>query len=262
MNDDYILLSDTQVAAATLLILINAGLSAALGLGLGRRLLTAAVRMTVQLLLVGLVLRWVFALDRWWAVAGVLSLMTLTAGISAVRRTDRRFAGVWTAGIVSVWSSAWIVGALALLVIVRVEPWWRPQYAIPLVGMILGNTLTGISLGLDRFVGEVETRRDEVETLLALGATRWEAAAGPLREAVRTGMIPILNAMLVAGIVSLPGMMTGQLIAGADPLQAVRYQIVIMFLIASGSALGTVVAVLLSYRRLFDSRHRVRLEGK
>jgi putative ABC transport system permease protein len=122
--------------------------------------------------------------------------------------------------------------------------------------MILGNTLNGVSLGLDRLGGELSGKRDQVEALLALGATRWEAARGPIRQAVRTGLIPTINAMMVVGIVSLPGMMTGQLLAGTSPVEAVKYQVVIMFLIASGTALGTVSVVLLSYRRLFNEDHQ------
>jgi putative ABC transport system permease protein len=102
---------------------------------------------------------------------------------------------------------------------------------------------------------ELTARRDRVEMALALGATRWEAARDPARQAARAGMIPTLNQMAVVGVVSLPGMMTGQVLAGQSPLQAVRYQIVIMFLIAAASALGTVGAVWLTYRRLFSSDH-------
>ena len=122
--------------------------------------------------------------------------------------------------------------------------------------MILGNTLNGISLGLDRFGEELAGKRDQVETLLALGASRWEAARGSIQIAVRTGMIPTINTMMVVGIVSLPGMMTGQIIAGMAPNQAVLYQIVIMFLIAAGTSIGTVSVVLLAYFRLFNSRHQ------
>ena len=116
--------------------------------------------------------------------------------------------------------------------------------------------MNGISLGLDRLGGELAAKRAQVEALLALGATRWEAARQPIQEAVRTGLIPIMNSMMVVGIVSLPGMMTGQILAGANPVEAVKYQIVIMFLIASGTALGTVSVVLLSYRRLFNTSHQ------
>ncbi|MCP3974707.1 MAG: ABC transporter permease, partial [bacterium] len=132
----------------------------------------------------------------------------------------------------------------------------QPQYAIPLLGMVLGNTLNGISVGLNAFTEALVTRRDKVESLLALGATRWEAALGPIQHAVRTGMIPIVNSMMIVGVVSLPGMMTGQLVTGVAPIQAVKYQIVIMFLIASATALGTVAAVVLSFVQLFNSEHQ------
>ena len=190
--------------------------------------------------------------DRW---------MTLIAGIAAVRRTSRRFPGVWLSSTLSILVSSWVVAGIALTAIVRVEPWYLPQYAIPLLGMILGNALTGISLGLDRFTEALVRGRDEVELYLTLGGTRWDAALPAIREAVRTGMIPILNSMTVVGLVSLPGMMTGQLLAGVPPSEAVKYQIVIMFLIASVTGLGTVGAVLLSYTRLFNHRHQFLFEA-
>jgi len=252
----YLELSYWQVALATLLILFNGALSLVLKLGLGRRLLIAASRTTVQLLLVGLVLQKVFALRHWAPVLGLGLAMVLIAGLAAVRRTSRRFPGIWLSSTLSILVSSWVVAGIGLGAIVRVEPWYLPQYAIPFLGMILGNALTGISLGLDRFTEALVQGRDQVELYLALGATRWEAALPAIRQAVRTGMIPILNSMTVAGLVSLPGMMTGQLLAGVPPAQAVKYQIVIMFLIASVTGLGTVGAVLLSYLRLFNRRHQ------
>jgi putative ABC transport system permease protein len=251
-------LSYWQVAAAASLIVVNGVISILLGLDLHRRLLLASVRTVSQLLLVGLVLQWVFSRSSWYVVIGLMIFMVIVAGVSAVQRTERRFPGMWADSILSMWASSWMVAAVALFLVVDVEPWFTPQYAIPLLGMILGNTLTGISLGLDRFSNELVERRNEVEGLLALGATRWEAARGSVRTAVRTGMIPILNSMMVVGIVSLPGMMTGQLLAGVDPIQAVRYQVVIMFFIASATGLGTVGVVLLAYRRLFNARHQFR----
>lgn len=131
-------------------------------------------------------------------------------------------------------------------------------HLIPLLGMVLGNGLTGISLCLDEMTRHLDLERGRVETELALGATRWEAARGPVREAVRRGMIPVINSMMVVGIVSLPGMMTGQILAGADPLVAVRYQIVILFMIAGATSFGCMLLALHAYRRLFDEAHRLR----
>jgi putative ABC transport system permease protein len=183
--------------------------------------------------------------------------MTFIAGIAAVRRTERRFPGVYLASSVSILVSSWTVTAFGIMAVLnKADAWYEPQYTIPILGMILGNTLTGISLGLGRLEDDLVVRRDLVEMSLALGATSWEAARGPVRQAVRTGMIPTINSMMVTGIVSLPGMMTGQLLSGVSPLEAVKYQIVIMFLIASGTALGTVGVALLSFRCLFNRQHQ------
>ena len=149
---------------------------------------------------------------------------------------------------------------LTTLGIIQVQPWYDPQYFIPLLGMVLGNTLTGISLGLDRFMESLVNQRQKIETLLALGATRWEATHEEVKAAIKTGMIPMINSMMVMGIVSLPGMMTGQILAGANPLDAVRYQIIIIFAIASATALGTLGVVLLAWQALLNSSHQLCLD--
>jgi putative ABC transport system permease protein len=245
-----------DVAIAALLVFVNGAVSVLLKLDLERKLAWAAVRTVVQLLAIGYVLGWVFAFDCWYVVLALMALMTLIAGIAGSDRGERTYAGQRIDSIVSIWVSAWLVAAVGLFAVIRIRPWYEPQYAIPILGMILGNTLTGVSLGVERMMQELTARRDRVDSALALGATRWEAAQAPAREAVRAGMIPTLNQMAVVGVVSLPGMMTGQVLAGQSPLQAVRYQIVIMFLIAASSALGTVGAVLLAYRRVFSPEHR------
>jgi putative ABC transport system permease protein len=231
-------LSLWDVAIAALLIVVNGVVSVALKLDLERKLAWAAVRTVVQLLAIGYVLGWVFQFDRWFVVLPLMVVMTLIAGFAGAQRGARTYAGQRRDSIVSIWVSSWLVAAVGLFVVIRIRPWYEPQYAIPILGMILGNTLTGVSLGIERMTEELTARRDRVDMALALGATRWEAAQGPARQAVRAGM------------------MTGQVLAGQSPLQAVRYQIVIMFLIAASSALGTVGAVLLTYRRLFSADHR------
>jgi putative ABC transport system permease protein len=253
---NYQNLSATDLSIAAGLILINGALSLLLKLGLERQLLWASVRTVVQLLAVGYLLGWVFAHANGYVVLPLMCLMTLVAGVSAAGRGKRTYAGQWVDSVVSVWSSSWLVAAIGLFVIIRIRPWYEPQYAIPILGMILGNTLTAVSLGIERMTQELMSGRTTIEMILALGGTRWEAAQSAARQAVRAGMMPTLNQMTVVGIVSLPGMMTGQVLAGEDPESAVRYQIMIMFLIAAGSALGTVCAVLLTFRRLFSADHR------
>lgn len=259
---DVIRLTPWDLALAALLVLALAFLVWRGGLGNGRGLLIGAARTAVQLALIGLVLETLFRFSSllWVALLGVA--MVLLAGREVMARQQRRLAGSWGYGLGTgaMFVSAFAVTVLALTVLVQPEPWYRPQYAIPLLGMLLGNTMSGIALGLDRLTATACAQRGPVEARLILGAT-WSEAIAPLRrEAMRAGLTPIINAMAAAGIISLPGMMTGQILAGAPPLEAVKYQILIMFLIAAGTGFGTLLAVWFAARRLFDERERLRLD--
>jgi putative ABC transport system permease protein len=253
-------ISDLQLVLAASLMVVSLLLSWRLRLGLGRDILISSVRMVVQLLLVGLILEWVFSLQNPWLVLGIALVMTALAAHAASGRPKRTYPKLLLDSFVSILFSSLLLTGLVLKGILDVQPWYLPQYLVPILGMVLGNSLTGVSLSVDRFTASLASGRAEIEGLLALGATRREAAHSPLREALRAGMIPTLNSMAVMGIVSLPGMMTGQILAGAAPQTAVRYQILIMFVIAGSAALGCLLSLELAFRRLFDTSHRLRLD--
>jgi putative ABC transport system permease protein len=188
--------------------------------------------------------------------------MICFAGYEVMSRQEARFRGLWAYGIgtTSVLFAGALVTVFALATQIQADPWYHPQYAIPLLGMILGNTMTGIAIGLNTLTGLVRRERAAIETLLALGETRTVAFRPYVRSAARSGLIPILNAMSAAGVVSLPGMMTGQILSGVDPMEAIKYQIMIMFLIGGGTGLGVIAAVHAGAHRLSDARHRLRLD--
>jgi putative ABC transport system permease protein len=242
---------DLVVAAA--LILVAVALSAYQKLGLERQILLGALRATVQLIAVGYLLAWVFATHRWGIVLAVLAVMVAVATITAARRqgkTRRDRATVFPIAGFAILAGAALTLVYVTTVIVHVQPWYSPRYLIPLFGMILANAMNAAALALERLQSEVEGRRGEVEALLALGATPGQAAAEPMRKATIAAMIPAVNALAVVGIVSLPGMMTGQILAGADPTLAVRYQLVVMFMLTAANAITAALAVTL-YRRTF-----------
>lgn len=249
-----------DLAAASLLLLLNGMLSLWLSLGIERQLLVAAVRMVVQLIAVGAVLTLLFgtASLAWTCVMGLA--MVLLAGREIMARQVHRLAGWWGYGLgtaTMAFASASLT-LLALLGSIRPDPWFAPQYAIPLFGMILGNAMTGISLGLDALTTAVVAEKPAIEARIALGASRFEALQPILRQALRRGLMPTINAMAAMGIVSLPGMMTGQILAGVPPEQAVRYQLLIMFLISGSTGLGLFMALVGGAWRLTDHRHRLR----
>ena len=238
---DYLPLSIGHLSFAAILILINGCVSVAMKLNLERSLILASIRTVVQLLLIGGILGWVFTQDDWRWVMLLVSFMTVVAGLTSVSRLSHRYDHVYVNTVLSMWTSSWLIGGYSLLFVFRgIEPWYQPRYLIPVLGMILGNTLNGISIGLDTLLRSLAQQHRLVENRLALGANRWEACLPELRTAIASGMTPIINSMMVVGLVSLPGMMTGQLLAGAKPWDAVKYQIALMFIIASATALGTV----------------------
>lgn len=257
-----IALTPLDLGTTAILVLLLAAMSMILRLGVEWQLIIAALRTTIQLLLIGMVLKTVFGYAELHWIGLITLVMLLIAGREVMVRQQHRLAGWWGFGVgtLSMFVSTFAITVLALLVVIGTDPWYQPQYAIPLLGMMLGNTMNGIALGLDRLTHSARERRATIEARLTLGQTWRQAITDIRRNSMRTGMIPIINAMAAAGLVSLPGMMTGQILAGAPPVEAVKYQILIMFMITAGTGFGTMAAVWLASRRLFDERHRLRLE--
>lgn len=257
-----ITLSPWDLALASTMVLLLALISRRMQFAVGKRLVVAALRTTLQLTLIGFVLKVLFENATLWWVGLLAMMMLLIAGREVMARQELRFSGGWGYGVgtLSMFISSFAVTVLALNLLIQPEPWYLPQYAIPLLGMLLGNTMNGISLGLDRLTTSAWQQRQIIEARLMLGQTAAQAIAGIRRESMRVGLVPMINAMAAAGVISLPGMMTGQILAGAPPLEAVKYQILIMFLITAGTGFGTLGAVWLGARRLFDERERLRLD--
>ena len=247
----------TDLALAAALIFVAIGISHWQKLGLARSFLMGAVRAVLQLVAIGYVLVYVFAFASWWLVLLTLAAMLVAATATATRRTGRRAPGqrraMWTISGTAMFVSAGLILAYVTGVVLRVHPWYQPRYLIPLFGMIVGTAMNGAALGAERFESEMESRRGEVEAYLALGATPARAAAEPVRRALVASLIPAVNGLMVVGLVQLPGMMTGQILAGQSPLLAVRYQIVVAFMLAGATAMTTVIVVLWYRRKFFTA---------
>jgi len=255
-------LEATDVAIAAAMVLLNAAVSLALRLHLHWRLLWAALRMVVQLLLVGWILRMVFQSASPTATLLIAAVMLAAAAREVAVRPTRRLksGGNYRIGMAAVGLSGVATVALALLTAIRPDPWYDPRYAIPLTGIVLGSVLNAASLGLDSFFDDVALGRAAIEAQLSLGSTIHQALAGPIRTSIRRGMIPIINQMSAAGIITLPGIMTGQLLAGVDPIDAVKYQILLLFLLTGAGGLAATGGVYMAARSLTDERQRLRLD--
>jgi putative ABC transport system permease protein len=258
--NDLIQLTPVDLLVATVLVIAAGLVSLAMRLDIEKRLAISTIRTVVQLGLVGLILERVFALRRPVLIMAILAVMIIFAGREASNRSSRSYRGMRWDSLLAMGATCLVVGAVVTQVVVGVQPWYEPQYVIPLLGMILGNSLNGVSICLERLLEHLSVRRHEVELRLVFGATRAEALKEPVRAAVRTGMIPVTNMMAAAGIVSLPGMMTGQILAGAPPMQAVAYQIVIMFTLAAANAMGSMLIAIAAAKRLVAPGGRLRIE--
>lgn len=255
-------ISPGDLSIAAILVLLSALCSLLLSLRVHKALLVASARMVVQLLLVGFVLRIVFRIDRPGLTLLVLVLMAGAAIYEVGARQQRRLRGGWhyLAGGAPMVSAALLIVVLALTTALRPSPWYDARAAIPLSGIILGNVMNAVSLALNYFFTAAWRERAAIEAQLALGARRFQALRNVIVEALRTALIPIINQMAAAGLVTLPGIMTGQLLAGMDPLGAAQYQIFLMGLMLGASFLATLGALALAAARITDERDRLRLD--
>ena len=248
-----VLIGWPQLLLASGFVVVTGALALWMQLGVTKDLAIGAVRTYVQLLLLGLVLGWAFQADRWYWVVGILAIMTVAAARIILKRAPDAPSGLFLAAVTSMAVTGITVTFAVTSLVIGADPWYAPRYVIPIAGMVLGNSMTGIALSLERVFSDLDARADEVLAMSALGATPWEAAHPSIRTALRAGLIPAINSMAAAGIVFIPGMMTGQILAGADPLEATKYQIVVMLMVAAAEVVGAVIAVLMSYKRRFTA---------
>ena len=262
MNAGVVSLGPLDLVIAAGMVLAAAGLSFWQQLAISKRLLIAAARTVLQLLLIGLVLKWLFAHQALYWVLAWGFVIVLVAGREAIVRQQYRFTGGWSYKLstFSIFVSSFSVSFFVLLAVIQQTPWYLPQYAIPLLSMVIGNTMTAVALALDQLTTQAWQQRAVIENRLALGETAWQAISDIRRNSIRVGMIPIINAMATAGLVNLPGMMTGQILSGVSPLEAVKYQILIMFMISTAAAIGSIIAVGFGAQHIFDARQRLRAD--
>jgi len=251
MNYTYIPISNLQLILSVSLVIITGLVSTLFRLGMLKSLLWGSVRAFLQLTLIGYALTFIFKNNQLYIIIPVIFLMCLIASREASRRVGKAPGNPMLVSFIALTASTFVVGLIVVMLVISPQPLYSAQVMIPIFGMILGNSMNGIALSLDRMYSEIESHIDEVEQLLCLGATPWEAVRNYIKKAVSAGMTPTINSLMVVGLVSLPGMMTGQILAGMDPREAVRYQFVVMIMIAAAVAIGCLMIVGMSYKKLF-----------
>ena len=259
MNDAVMNLSVVQLSIAYIFVLLLLVIFKSRGIKRGKQILIASTRMTIQLTLMGYVLMFVFDNPSWWLTSLMIIIMITFAIYNSIKRVKTQM----SKELKRIIAFSMICGALAtaiffIIVVLQVRPWFNPQYFIPISGMIIGNSMTGIALGANKLCSDIEDKRVEIENSLMLGASPVVATREIVNNAFDSAILPTMNNMLTMGIVSLPGMMTGQILSGTFPLTAIKYQIGIMLAILGSTGLATVLFVTFGYRTFFTKDNRLK----
>ena len=248
-----------QLVYCLVFILIASAGSLVLKLGLERDLVIGTIRTFAQLGVMGYVLKFIFDLDNAWLILLLFSFMVFWAAHAIRGRVKEQAVQIFIPTFISMVLSYTLVSIIVTSVIVQVKPWYTPQYFIPLSGMIIGNSMNAITIALDRLFSDIRKQRDQVELALCLGATYQEATMSIFRDTIRAGMIPSINALMTVGLVSIPGMMTGQILAGSNPVIAIKYQIIVMLMLVASTAIGSMIVITVMRKRCFTKAHQLML---
>ena len=251
-----------QMAAAYLFVLILLILVRARKISREKEIIIASIRMTLQLILVGYILVYLFNNIHPVSTVLVIAIMEVFAIFNIYKRTKAKL----SKAIKRIIAFSMLTGTLSsltyfLLVVIRISPWYDPRYFIPIAGMLIGNSMTGISLGVSRLVDGMNSERHLVESALMLGATPKMAARQIMDRAFDAAILPTINSMVGMGIVFLPGMMTGQILSGISPVTAIEYQIAIMLGIMGSVALTVILFVQLGYKTFFNEQKQLVLDA-
>lgn len=249
-------MTDSALIASSSLVVFTLLISYWQHLKMEKEILIGTFRAVVQLLLIGFVLQYIFNTDQWPFTLGMLLLMILVASVNAAKRGQGipnaffiTTIAISTGGVVTM-TTLILVGAISFV----------PSQTIPVAGMVIGNAMAASGLTMVRLKQAIEERRLEILTALSLGATPRQAVAGSLQKAIKMGMIPTVDSLKTMGIVQLPGMMTGLILAGANPVLAVRYQIMIVFVISAAVSISCFISSILAYRSFFNASYQLKTE--
>ncbi len=259
MNSSIIDISWFNVALTSLLVLAAGICSIYLNLKLEKDMLVGTIRTFLQLFLLGYVLKIVFALNNPFVVFLLFAFMIVFAARIISGRVKERRIPYFLPVLASMFLSYMIINIFVMSAIIQATPWYNPVYFIPIGGMIIGNSMNAISISMNNWFEGLSKERDRIELYLSLGATPIESSRENFKDSIKAGMIPSINALMSVGVVSIPGMMTGQILAGISPLIAIKYQIIIMLLIVGATAISTILALHIVRRLSFASNQQLKI---
>lgn len=242
-----------ELFLALILVGVAIGISYYKKISLEKDLLIGTIRSFVQLIAIGYALELVFNLNKLWLILLVILIMVIIGGQTAGSRSRGSLKGFGISTFSIGIGTFFTLGLLLLLGIITADP----KYVIPLAGMTIGNSMNASALALERMHSEMKNKKDQIEQALSLGVTSTQAVEGSFKATVKAAMIPTLNLMKVVGLVQLPGAMTGMILAGASPLEAVKLQIIVVYMLICAVSIAAVITTRLSQNTYFTKFHQL-----
>jgi putative ABC transport system permease protein len=228
--------------------------------GLVKETLVAVIRMTIQLFLVGLYLEFLFTFNNPWVNIAWVLVMIIVASLATTRRSELQPRLFFLPIALAILVSMIVIDAFFLGLVIRPENFFEARYFIPITGMIIGNCMERNIIALNSFRGQILREMPTYRYFIANGATRHEALLPFIRNALRNAFNPLIANMAVIGLIALPGTMTGQILGGSSPNQAIRYQILLLLGIFIATMMTVVLTLVLSRRMLFDEMDNLKEE--
>ncbi len=261
MTESIFDISIISLVTAYIFVLILIFIVKKENIGHEKQILLASFRMTIQLVLVGYVLTYVFENPNPFVTVLILLVMEAFAIFNIYSRVEKKLSKKLKIVIgLSMFSGTLVSILFFLFIVINIEPWFMPQYFIPISGMLIGNSMTGISLGAQGLITGIGDNKAVIENALMLGATPEKATKDIQNRSFYNAVLPTINSMIGMGIVFLPGMMTGQILAGAAPLTAIKYQIAIMMGILGSVTLTVYLMVKWGMKTFFNERDQINIE--
>ena len=247
-------ISTTSLIIASSLVLVTLFFSYWQRLSLEKEIIISVIRAVIQLVIVGYILEYIFGYDSPIFTSLIVLFMIFNASFNAAKR-----GGFIKNGLVISFLAITVGTSITLAVLLlskTIE--YKPDQIIPISGMIVSNAMISLGLCYKQISSDFSNKRLEVETKLSMGADILMASKGIIQDSIKTGMIPTIDSAKTLGIVSLPGMMTGLILAGAPPIEAIKYQIIVTFMLLSTTTISSFIACYLSYRSFFNKSKQLR----
>lgn len=257
MMNEYFKIDNTGLMISVFAMFIVMLISSLNRLKLSKEIFIGTIRSFFQLFLMGFVLKYTFQHSHWYYTFSLLIMMILFATYEAYKRIKIKNFKVFQYLLFSLTIGSMIPLSMIFYLVIKIKPWYNIQFIIPISGMIVANSMTALSLGLKNFLQEIDTNRCLIETKLSVGSSSALSVRSIFQRSYYNGILPSINSLMVLGIAKLPGMMTGQILAGVSPLESVKYQLMIMYMISFSTALSLLILLKLSKKIVFNQRDQI-----